>query len=147
MLAPKAIFIAYPKKNLKIESVVDSSKYLDPLVKEFQDVSQDLPKGLPSLKGIEHQIDFILGASLPNRPAYRTNPTEAKEIQQEVEELIDKGWAQDSMSLCAMTVILVPKKNGSYRMSTDCRTINNNTIKYRHPIPRLDDLLDELHGS
>jgi len=70
MLARKAIFIAYPKKNLKIESAVDNFKCLDPLVKEFQDVFQEPPKGLPPLRGIEHQIDFIPEASLPNRPAY-----------------------------------------------------------------------------
>jgi len=117
------------------------------LVKEFQDVFQDPPKGLSPLRSIEHQLDFIPGASLPNRPAYRTNPTEAKEVQQQVEELIAKGWVQDSISHCAMPVILVPKKDGSWRMCTDCRSINNITIKYRHLIPRLDDLLDELHGS
>jgi len=120
---------------------------LENLVKEFEDVFQDRPKGLPPLRGIEHQIDFISGASLPNRPAYRTNPTEAKEIQQQVEGLIAKGWVQDSMSSCAMPVILVLKKDGSWRMCTDFRAISNITIKYRHPIPRLDDLLDELHGS
>ena len=53
-LAHKAIFIAYPKKNLENELVVDSSKCLDPLVQEYQDVFQEPPKGLPPLKGIEH---------------------------------------------------------------------------------------------
>jgi len=75
---------------------------------EFKDVFQEPPKGLPPLRGIEHQIDFIQGSSLPNRLAYRTSPEEAKEIQKQVNELLEKGWMQHSMSPCAMPVILVP---------------------------------------
>ncbi|XP_068476943.1 uncharacterized protein [Phaseolus vulgaris] len=142
----KPIFLAIPRP-LALEKVEDSPQCLDNLVREFQDVFQDPPKGLPPLRGIEHQIDLISGVSLPNRPAYRTKPSETKEIRQKVEELIAKGWVQDSMSPCAMPIILVPKKDGSWRICSDCRAINNITIKYRHHIPRLDDLLDELHGS
>jgi len=61
----------------------------------------------------EHDIDLLLGAYFPNRPAYRSNPQETKEIQTQVEELMNKGWVQESMSPCAVPVILVPKKNGS----------------------------------
>jgi len=147
MLSQKSISIAFRTKTFRSESAVDSPKCLENLVKEVEDVFQDPSKRLPPLRGIEHQIDFRPGASLPTRSAYRTNPTEAKEIQQQVEDLIAKGWVQDSLSSCAMLVILVPKKDGSWRMCTDCCAINNITIKYRHPISRLDDLLDELHGS
>jgi hypothetical protein len=93
------------------------------------------------LRGIKHQIGLIPGETLPNRVAYRTNPKETKEIQQQVQELLDHGYVQESLSPCAVSVILLPKKNGTWRMCVDCRAINNITIRYRFPIARLDDVL------
>jgi hypothetical protein len=118
------------------------------VLQEFSDVFlEEVPAGLPPLRGIEHQINLIPGASLSNHAPYRTNPDEIKEIQKQVQELLDKGYIHVSLSPCAVPVILVPKKDGTWRMCVDCRAINNITIRYRQPIPCLDDILDELSGA
>ncbi len=106
------------------------------LLQEFEDVFPDeVPSGLPPIRGIEHQIDLVPEAALPNWPAYRTNPEETKELQKQVAELMDKGHIRESLSPCVVPVLLVPKKDGSWRMCVDCRAIKKITIKYRHPIP------------
>ncbi|XP_056853826.1 uncharacterized protein LOC130503178, partial [Raphanus sativus] len=87
------------------------------LLQEFKDVfPEEAPQGLPPIRGIEHQINFIPGASLPNKPAYRTNPLETKELQQQVTELMKKGHIRESMSPCAVPVLLVDLKSGYHQI-------------------------------
>ncbi|XP_074278572.1 uncharacterized protein LOC141602165 [Silene latifolia] len=118
------------------------------LLNEFGDVFPEaLQLGLPPKRGIEHQIDLIPGATLPNKLAYRCNPEEAKELQRQVQELIDRGYVQESLSPCPVPALLVPKKDGTWLMCIDSRAVNNITIKYRFPMPRLDDMPDELNGA
>ena len=100
------------------------------LLQEFEDVCQ---------------IDFMPSTTIPNRPAYRSNLEETKELQKQIGELMEKGYVRESMSPCAVPVILVPKKDGTWRMCVDCQAINNIIVKYRHPIPRLDDMFGDLH--
>ncbi|GJU68204.1 putative reverse transcriptase domain, zinc finger, CCHC-type, aspartic peptidase domain protein [Tanacetum coccineum] len=119
-----------------------------PLVNDFSDIfPDDIPAGLPLMREIQHCIDFIPDASIPNKPTYRMNPKEFAELQRQVTELLEKGLIRESMSPCAVPALLVPKPNGTFRMCIDSRAVNKITIKYRFPIPRFDDLLDHLHGA
>ena len=83
--------------------------------------------------------------TIPNGSAYRSNPKETKELQRQVDELLAKGHVRESLSSCAIPLFLMPKKDETWRMCVDCRAINKIMVKYRHPILRLNDMLDELH--
>ncbi|KAL4291907.1 hypothetical protein GQ457_14G013620 [Hibiscus cannabinus] len=145
----EALVLMYKENFLNTNDLnQDLPCFIVSLLQEFEDLfPKKIPSGLPPIRGIEHQIDFEPGAVIPNRPAYRSNPEETKELQRQVSELMEKGYVRESLSPCAMPVLLVPKKDGSWRMCVDCRAVNKITVKYRHPIPRLDDMLDELSGS
>ena len=108
---------------------------LKALLDEFWDVfPKELLKELPPICGIKHKIDLIPGSALPNRPAYRCNSEEAKELQWQIEDLMERGYVRESMSPCVVPTLLVPKKDGSMHMCVDSRAINKITIKYRYPM-------------
>ena len=141
LLTKQPLYLFYCKE-LNLNSSVSNKipSRIDSVLQEFGNVfSKEIPPSLPPLREIDHHIDLVLGVVLCNRTTYRSNPQETKEIQKQVEDLIHKGWVIESLSPCVITVTLVPKKDGTWRICSDCRAINNNTIKYRHPIPRKVD--------
>ncbi|PKI41677.1 hypothetical protein CRG98_037930 [Punica granatum] len=97
--------------------------------KEYEDVfPEEIPPRLPPIQEIKYQIDFVPDTTIPNRLAYRSNPDETKELQRQISELLEKEYVRESMSPCAVTVILVPKKDETWRMCVDYRAINNITV-------------------
>ncbi|GJX00652.1 putative nucleotidyltransferase, ribonuclease H [Tanacetum coccineum] len=131
-----------------MEKKSDEKKLEDiPVVKEFPDVfPEDLP-GLPPVRQVEFQIDLIPGAAPVARTPYRLAPSEMQELSNQLQELTDRGFIRPSTSPWGAPVLFVKKKDGSFRMCIDYRELNKLTIKNRYPLPRIDDLFDQLQGS
>lgn len=71
---------------------------------------------------------------------------ECEEIKKQIWELLDQGVIRRSTSSCGSPVVLIPKKNGPWRMCIDYQALNKITIKNKYPLPHIDDLIDQLHG-
>nr|GEU92421.1 retrotransposon protein, putative, Ty3-gypsy subclass [Tanacetum cinerariifolium] len=102
---------------------------------------------LPPTRQVEFQIDLIPGVAPVARVPYRLAPSELKELSEQLQELSDKGFIRPSSSPWGAPVLFVKKKDGSFRMCIDYRELNKLTVKNRYPLPRIDDLFDQLQGS
>ncbi|GJR11408.1 putative reverse transcriptase domain-containing protein [Tanacetum coccineum] len=141
------IFLAHV--NIKEGEDKSEKKRLEdvPIVQDFPEVfPEDLP-GLPPTRQVEFQIDLVPGAAPVARAPYRLAPSELKELSEQLKELSDKGFIRPSSSPWGAPVLFVKKKDGSFRMCIDYRELNKLTVKNRYPLPRIDDLFDQLQGS
>jgi hypothetical protein len=142
------VVVRKPSVILTNTSVEYLPEEIQELLEKFVDIVVDeLPHSLPPIRSIRHHIDLIPGASLPNKASYRLTPRENEEFKNQVQELLDKGLVKESLSPCAVPTMLSPKKDGGWRMCTDSKAINKITIRYRFPLPMMDDLMDCLSGA
>jgi hypothetical protein len=143
-------FFVVRKSRIVLTStrVDDLPDKIQELLGEFADIIVDeLPRSLPPVRSVSHHIDLIPGARFPNKAAYRLTPQENEEVKRQVQDLLDKGLVRESLSPCVVPTVLSPKKDGGWRMCTDSRAINKITIRYRFPLPGMDDLMDCLSGA
>ena len=118
-----------------------------PMVCEFPDVFPEELPGLPPDREIEFCIDVVPGTDPISMPPYRMAPAELKELNEQLKELLDKGFIKPSLSPWGALVLFVKKKDGSLRLCIDYRQLNKVTIKNKYPLPRIDDLFDQLQGA
>nr|GEY29333.1 hypothetical protein [Tanacetum cinerariifolium] len=149
---------------MKVKKYVDHGSHLfvaqviekEPVEKRLEDVPvickfsnvfpEDLPR-LPSPRQVEFEIELVPGAAHVARVPYRLTPLKMKELAKQLQELLDKGFIRPSSSPLGAPVLFVKKKDGSFRMYIDYRELNKLTTKNRYPLPRIDDLFDQLQGS
>ncbi|GKA06722.1 putative reverse transcriptase domain-containing protein, partial [Tanacetum coccineum] len=137
------LFLAHVTENKSKEKRIKDV----PVIRDFPEVfSKEFPR-LPPSRQVEFRIDLVPSAAPVARAPYRLAPSEMKEFSVQLQELLEKGFIHLSSSLWGAPVLFVKKKDGSFIMCIDYRELNKLTVKNRYPLPRIDDLFDQLQGS
>ncbi|GKB13300.1 putative reverse transcriptase domain-containing protein [Tanacetum coccineum] len=139
-----------PKEKARLlMSVKASEKKQDEIVvvRDFPEVFPDDLSGLPPVQEIEFRIELTPGATLVAKSPYHLAPSELEELSGQLKELQYKGFIRPSSSPWGAPILFVKKKDGSFRMCINYRELNKFTFKNRYPLPRIDDLFDQLQGS
>ncbi|KAJ0806053.1 putative nucleotidyltransferase, Ribonuclease H [Helianthus annuus] len=118
-----------------------------PIVRDFPEVFPEVLPGLPPHRQVEFQIELAPGAAPIARVPYRLAPSELEELSTQLQELLEKGFIRPSSSPWGAPVLFAKKKDGTFRMCIDYRELNKVTVKNRYPLPRIDDLFNQLQGS
>jgi hypothetical protein len=116
------------------------------VLKEYEVVYQE-PQNLHPKKVVDHAITLLEGATPVNQRPYRLPFHQKNAMDDLIKHMLDSHMIRPSISPYSSTVILVKKKDGTWRMCVDYRLLNSNTIKNKYPIPIIEDLLDELFGA
>ncbi|GJR72362.1 hypothetical protein Tco_0084727 [Tanacetum coccineum] len=115
-----------------------------PIVRDFPKVFPEDLSGIPLARQVEFQIDLVPGAARVARAPYQLAPSEMKKLSDQLQELSDKGFIRPSSSPWGALILFVKKRDGSFWMCIDYLELNELTVKNRYPLPRIDDLFDQL---
>ena len=113
-----------------------------PVIREFPDVFLEELQGVPPKKEVDLSIEVVQGTTPISRASYRMTPTELKELKTQLQEILDKGFIQPSVSPWGAPILFVKKKDGTLWMCIDYRKINKVTVKNKYLLPRIEDLFD-----
>jgi len=117
------------------------------MVDEYVDVFPEEILELPRSKDVDFTIDLIPGAGPVSMAPYRMAPTELAELKKQIEDLLEKKFIRPSASPWGAPILLVKKKDVGSRLCVDYRQLNKLTIKNKYPLPRIDELLDQLRRA
>nr|GFC70832.1 putative reverse transcriptase domain, aspartic peptidase domain protein [Tanacetum cinerariifolium] len=117
------------------------------IVSEFPDVFPDELPGIPPVREVEFNIEIIPRSEPISKAPYRMDPIELKVLKDQLQELLERGFIRPSVSPWGAPVLFVKKKDGSIRLCIDYRELNKITIRNRYPLPRINDLFDQLQGA
>ena len=118
-----------------------------PTVSDFPDLFREELPGLPPQRKIEFAIEIVPGATQASITPYRMAPLELKELKLQLQELLEKGFIRPSVSPWGVPMLFVKKKDGTLRLCIDYRHLNKLTVKNKYPLPRIDNLFDQLKGA
>ena len=115
-----------------------------PVVKEFPDAFPEELPGIPLEREVDLSIKVVHGMTPISRAPYHIAPTELKELKTQLQELLDKGFIQSSVSPWGVPILFVKKKNSTLRMCINYLQINKVTVKNKYPLSRIEDLFYQL---
>ncbi|GLI63416.1 hypothetical protein VaNZ11_006384 [Volvox africanus] len=104
------------------------------------------PTDMPPTRAVDHSIELTTSVPM-SRNSYRMSQDELAELKTQITSLLEKGWIRPSMSPYGAPVLFAQKKDGGLRMCIDYRALNKATVRNAYPLPRIDELLDRLHGA
>ena len=129
-------------------SLPPSEPQIKEILEEFKDVfPNELPNGLPPARSQDFKIELVPDAAPIKKGLYRLSTKETEELRSQLHDLLEKGFIQPSSSPWGSPILFVNKKDGGFRLCVDYRALNKVTVKNSYPLPRIDDIFDQLTGA